>query len=102
MNDLSQTVGFAESLLDLIESKFAYVEWGTPNYIGHCYVYWDGEAGTVLTEDEEANRMVRVPVPRWKAGRCVQSVAEGQPVRFKEERFEGLREALEWLSGPRT
>jgi hypothetical protein len=100
MNDLA--LPFAESLLDVLESKFAYVEWGTPNYIGHCYVYWDADARMVWEEDENYNRMVRVPEPRWKAGKCWQSFGDGKTAQFKEKRFEGLREALEWLTEPQT
>jgi hypothetical protein len=97
MNDLA--IPFAEQTLDTLESHHVYIEWGLPNYVGHKWVYWDPEAGMVLEEDEEANRMVRVPQERWKAGRVIQSKSE-VPAKTEEERFPDLRSALDWLMSP--
>jgi hypothetical protein len=99
MNDAVLIHGDTQ-LVELLETQQTYIEWGLPNYVGHKWVYWDTNAGVENTEDEDNNCMVRVPVDRWKAGRCIQSRDLHLAAKNEEERFEDLRSALLWLKGP--
>lgn len=101
MNDRANPEALAPQLLDVLQDHFAYIEWGTPSFVGYCYVFYDWEAGVEYVESPESNQLcVPVPLPRWKAGRCVESQQNGKPPKNKEKRFEDLGSALEWLNKP--